>query len=157
MQFTDQKDYGKLSELVSALTDPSLPLVSNLSNVSAVLGGMENINWAGFYIAEGGVLYLGPFQGKPACMRIPFGSGVCGTAAENRRTVIVDDVDSFPGHIRCSAESRSEIVVPILKDGKTVAVIDIDSPEYARFGREDAEELEKIAGDLAGLFLQSHT
>lgn len=153
----DHKEYGNLSELVSALTDTSLPLVSNLSNVSAVLGGMENINWAGFYIAEGGVLYLGPFQGKPACTRIPFGSGVCGTAAESKKTVIVDDVDSFPGHIRCAAESRSEIVVPILKDGKTVAVIDIDSPEYARFGRKEADELEKIAGDLAGLFLQSHT
>lgn len=153
----DQKDYGKLSELVSALTDTSLPLVSNLSNVSAVLGGMESVNWAGFYIAEDGVLYLGPFQGKPACTRIPFGSGVCGTAAESKKTVIADDVDSFPGHIRCSAESRSEIVVPILKDGKTVAVIDIDSPEYARFGRKEADELEKIAGALAGLFLQSHT
>ena len=142
----------ELFEKIQALIDPSLPLCSNLANVAAVLWEMNSINWAGFYIADGETLYLGPFQGKPACTKIPFGKGVCGTAAGRRETVVVDDVDLFPGHIACSAESRSEIVVPILKDGKTVAVIDIDAPILSRFGEKEKAELEKISALLSHVF-----
>ena len=142
----------ELFEKIQALIDPSLPLCSNLANVAAVLWEMNSINWAGFYIADGETLYLGPFQGKPACTKIPFGKGVCGTAAGRRETVVVDDVDIFPGHIACSAESRSEIVVPVLKDGKTVAVIDIDAPILSRFGEKEKAELEKISALLSHVF-----
>ena len=142
----------ELFEKIQALIDPSLPLCSNLANAAAVLWEMNNINWAGFYIADGDTLYLGPFQGKPACTKIPFGKGVCGTAAGRRETVVVDDVDLFPGHIACSAESRSEIVVPVLKDGKTVAVIDIDAPILSRFGEKEKAELEKISALLSHVF-----
>jgi len=142
----------ELFEKIQALIDPSLPLCSNLANAAAVLWEMDSINWSGFYIADGETLYLGPFQGKPACTKIPFGKGVCGTAAGRRETVVVDDVDLFPGHIACSAESRSEIVVPILKDGKTVAVIDIDAPILSRFGEKEKAELEKISALLSHVF-----
>lgn len=142
----------ELFEKIKALIDPSLPLCSNLANSAAVLFEMNNINWSGFYIADGETLFLGPFQGKPACTKIPFGKGVCGTAALRRETVIVDDVDLFPGHIACSAESRSEIVVPVLKNGKVAAVIDIDAPVLSRFGEEEKTELEKIARLLSELF-----
>ena len=142
----------ELFEKIKALIDPSLPLCSNLANAAAVLFEMNDINWAGFYIAEDETLFLGPFQGKPACTKIPFGKGVCGTAAVRRETVIVDDVDLFPGHIACSAESRSEIVVPVLKNGKVAAVIDVDAPVLSRFGDEEKTELEKIARLLSELF-----
>lgn len=142
----------ELFEKIKALIDPSLPLCSNLANSAAVLFEMNNINWSGFYIAEDETLFLGPFQGKPACTKIPFGKGVCGTAAVRRETVIVDDVDLFPGHIACSAESRSEIVVPVLKNGKVAAVIDVDAPVLSRFGEEEKTELENIAHLLSELF-----
>lgn len=139
-------------ETVKAIVDPSLPLYSNLSNVSAVLNTIGTVNWCGFYIADGDMLFVGPFQGEPACTRIPFGKGVCGTAAIRKQTVIVDDVGKFPGHIACSALSKSEIVVPIMKNGSVVAVIDIDAPVYSRFNRAVADELEKTADFLACLF-----
>ncbi len=142
----------EMFEKIKALIDSSLPLCSNLANSAAVLFEMNNINWSGFYIADGETLFLGPFQGKPACTKIPFGKGVCGTAALRRETVTVDDVDLFPGHIACSAESRSEIVVPVLKDGKVAAVIDIDAPVLSRFGDEEKTELENIAHLLSELF-----
>ena len=135
-------------DLALSLIDPSLPAVSNLSNAAAVLGKIDRINWAGFYIADGDVLWLGPFSGDPACTRIPFGKGVCGTAASRRQTVVVDDVLSFPGHIACSSESRSEIVVPVLRDGEVAGLIDIDSPEYSRFSSADAAALERLAEAL---------
>lgn len=137
---------------IEAIIDKELPLITNLSNVSAILGTMENINWAGFYINYNDVLYLGPFQGEVACTTIPFNKGVCGTSAYKKETIIVDDVNKFPGHIACSSKSKSEIVVPILKENKVVAVIDIDAPIYSRFKETDKIELEKIAEILADLF-----
>ena len=139
-------------ETVKSITDPSLPLYSNLSNVSAVLNTMGNVNWCGFYLAEGETLFVGPFQGEPACTRIPFGRGVCGTAAMRKEAVIVDDVHTFPGHIACSAISASEIVVPILKNGEVKGVIDIDSPSLARFDETICRELEAVADFLSRLF-----
>ena len=139
-------------ELIESLTDPSLPLYSNLANISAVLNTLGDVNWCGFYVADGETLYVGPFQGEVACTKIPFGKGVCGTAAAQQRSLIVDDVHTFPGHIACSEISASEIVVPILKDGRTVGVIDIDSPSLARFDRAICTELEVIAAFISPLF-----
>lgn len=139
-------------EAVKSITDPALPLYSNLSNISAVLETMGNVNWCGFYIARGETLYVGPFQGEPACTRIPFGKGVCGTAAVRKETVIVPDVHLFPGHIACSEVSASEIVVPILRGGAVLGVIDIDSPSLDRFDAAIGAEIERIAAFLAPLF-----
>ena len=137
---------------VKEIIDPSLPLVSNLSNVSAVLKQLDNINWCGFYLLSGDRLFLGPFQGEVACTIIPLDKGVCGYAASNKKTVIVDDVNTFKGHIACSSLSKSEIVVPIIKDNEVKAVIDIDAPIYNRFKEEDATYLEEIADLLKELF-----
>jgi len=139
------KDYDKL-------LDPSLPLISNLSNMSALLNTLHNINWCGFYLVKDNVLYLGPFQGDIACSSIPFNKGVCGTAAANKQTIIVPDVNQFPGHIACSPLSKSEIVVPIMKYGVVVGVIDIDSPCFDRFSENDKTLLENIANSIAELF-----
>lgn len=139
-------------EQIKSLCNPDLPLVSNLSNASAVLNTLGDLNWAGFYIAKGETLYLGPFQGDVACTTIPFGRGVCGTAAIRKETVIVDNVNGFTGHIACSSLSKSEIVVPIIKDDKVVAVIDIDSPIYNRFSEKEKILLEAIADYLKELF-----
>ena len=139
-------------EQIKSFTNNDLPLVTNLSNASAVLNTLDNINWCGFYLVKGDVLYLGPFQGDVACTVIPFGKGVCGTSAKEKRTIIVDDVNNFEGHIACSAISKSEIVVPIIKDNQVKAVIDIDSPIYNRFTIEDKKILEEVAEILATLF-----
>lgn len=139
-------------ELVKSIADHQIPLYSNLSNISAVLNTMGNVNWCGFYIAEGETLYVGPFQGEPACTTIPFGKGVCGTAAERKQSVIVADVHQFPGHIACSEVSASEIVVPIMKNGVVLGVIDIDSPALSRFDEKICTELEKIADFISTLF-----
>ena len=139
-------------EQIKSFTNNDLPLVTNLSNASAVLNTLDNINWCGFYFAKGDVLYLGPFQGDVACTVIPFGKGVCGTSAKEKRTIIVDDVNNFEGHIACSTISKSEIVVPIIKDNQVKAVIDIDSPIYNRFTIEDKKILEEVAEILATLF-----
>jgi len=141
-----------LLEQIKALTSKDLPLITNLSNTSAVLNQLENINWCGFYLARGETLYLGPFQGEPACTVIPFGKGVCGTAAKEKRTIIVDDVNKFEGHIACSSLSKSEIVVPIIKNNKVVGVIDIDSPIYNRFNDGNKKALQEIAALLSELF-----
>ena len=141
-----------LLEQIKALTSKDLPLITNLSNASAVLNQLENINWCGFYLAKDETLYLGPFQGEPACTVIPFGKGVCGTAAKEKRTIIVDDVNKFEGHIACSSLSKSEIVVPIIKKNKVVGVIDIDSPIYNRFNDGDKKALQEIAALLSELF-----
>ena len=140
-----------LSQL-QEIIDPKLPQVTNLSNVTAILNQLENINWCGFYLADGETLYLGPFQGEPACTIIPFSKGVCGYSASIKKTVIVPDVNQFPGHIACSSASKSEIVVPIIKDGLVRAVIDIDSPILDRFTFEDANLLEEAAKILEVLF-----
>lgn len=140
-------------EQVKNMIDDSLPLVSNLSNVSAILNTMSDLNWAGFYLVQDDVLYLGPFQGEPACTRIEKGKGVCGSAFAKKETIIVDDVNKFVGHIACSSLSKSEIVVPIINNDKVVAVIDIDSPIYSRFNQEIADELNIIAKMLSKLFV----
>lgn len=137
---------------IKAIIDKNIPLVSNLANISAILNEMEDINWCGFYLAKDDKLYLGPFQGELACTIIPFGKGVCGTAAIEKKTLIVDNVLEFKGHIACSSKSRSEIVTPIIKDGSVVGVIDIDSPSFSRFKEEDKKVLEKIANEVAVLF-----
>lgn len=137
---------------IKAIVNKELPLVTNLSNASALLNQLDDINWCGFYFVKDNTLYLGPFQGEPACAVIPFGKGVCGTSFKEKKTLIVDNVNEFPGHIACSALSKSEIVVPIIKDGEVKAVIDIDSPIYNRFNKDDKIMLEEIAGILSELF-----
>jgi GAF domain-containing protein len=119
--------------------------LANAANTAAALyHGLPDLNWAGFYFLRGGVLVLGPFQGKVACVRIPLGSGVCGTAAERRDTVLVADVHAFPGHIACDANSRSEIVIPLVQRGRLLGVLDLDSPSLARFDDEDRVGLSAI-------------
>src|SRR5271168_710594 len=126
--------------------------LANTANMSALLfQGLPNLNWVGFYFLQGGELVLGPFQGKVACVRIALGRGVCGVAAERRDTVIVADVQAFPGHIACDAASQSEIVVPMLQDGRLLGVLDLDSPQLARFDQDDAIGLNATVG----LLLQS--
>ena len=137
---------------IKEMVDSSLPLISNLSNVTAILNQLDDINWCGFYLAENETLYLGPFQGEVACTVIPFSKGVCGYAASNKKTVIVDDVNQFEGHIACSSRSKSEIVVPIILNNIVKAVIDIDSPIYNRFKKEDANLLEEAAEIIKELF-----
>ena len=138
-------DYEKLKKEIGALISGVPYEIANLANVSAALWQtMENINWVGFYRMEAGKLVLGPFQGKPACIEIPLGRGVCGTAALEKRTVLVEDVHQFPGHIACDSASNSEIVVPIFKNGAIYGVLDIDSPCFSRFTVEDQRGLEEI-------------
>ncbi|MBQ3481177.1 MAG: GAF domain-containing protein [Oscillospiraceae bacterium] len=138
-------DYPALIAQAEGLIDGVPHFVANLANVSALIySALDELNWAGFYLAEGEKLVLGPFQGRPACIEIPFGRGVCGTAAAEDRTQLVPDVHLFPGHIACDCASRSEIVVPLHGGGKVVGVLDIDSPVEARFGEEDREGLEAL-------------
>lgn len=142
-------DYKELILQLKALTEGVPYPTANLANASALLWQhLENINWAGFYIMEQGALVLGPFQGKPACIRIPVGKGVCGTAVAEDRTQLVADVHQFPGHIACDGASNSEIVVPIRKDGQVWGVLDIDSPLFGRFSPEDQEGLEAFVKAL---------
>lgn len=137
---------AELYKLVEAVTEDVPHVIANLANTSAVIfDEMEDINWAGFYIMEDGRLVLGPFQGKVACIEIQVGRGVCGTAVELDKTMLVKDVHEFAGHIACDSASESEVVVPIHKDGKVWGVLDIDSPTRARFTEEDAARLERVA------------
>jgi L-methionine (R)-S-oxide reductase len=118
---------------------------ANAANLAAlVYHSLPDLNWAGFYWMKGGELVLGPFQGRPACVRIALGKGVCGTAARDRRTILVPDVHAFPGHIACDSASNSEVVVPVVKDGRVLGVLDLDSPKLARFDDEDARALEAL-------------
>ena len=129
----------KLVSLVNGVPHP----IANLANASALLWQeLEDLNWAGFYLSEGDRLVLGPFQGKPACIEIPYGKGVCGTAAEKQEAVIVEDVHEFPGHIACDEASRSEIVIPMTRNGVVFAVLDLDSPTQGRFTQADRAGLE---------------
>ena len=138
-------DYKTLLAQVRALTDGVPHTVANLANTSAAIWqAMENINWAGFYIMEKGRLVLGPFQGKPACIEIPVGRGVCGTAVAERKTQLVCDVHRFPGHIACDSASNSELVVPVFKNGAVWGVLDIDSPSVGRFTEQDREGMEAL-------------
>lgn len=144
--------YELLTRQVASLTEGETDLTANLANTAAAIHQAFGFWWTGFYLVKGEHLVLGPFQGPVACTRIPFGRGVCGTAWQRRETVIVPDVEEFPGHIACSSASRSEIVVPILRDGEVLGVLDIDSRELATFDNEDAAGLETIAARLSSLF-----
>jgi len=141
--------YKLLNSQLLSLLQGERDLVANLANAAALLwNALEDINWAGFYILKKGELVLGPFQGKPACIRIPLGRGVCGTAAVKGETVLVENVHIFPGHIACDSSSNSEIVIPIKCGDEVVGVIDIDSPMFSRFRGEDAAGLEEFAAIL---------
>lgn len=141
-----KEKYEQLSKQLDALLSGESNRYANLSNASALLNQFfDRINWVGFYMMDSeDELVLGPFQGLPACIRIPLGRGVCGTSAQNRETILVPDVNQFPGHIACDAASRSEIVVPLIKDGEVIGVLDIDSPEYDRFNEDDQKGLEQF-------------
>ena len=138
-------------EQIKSITDPSLPLVTNLANIASILFKMENINWAGFYLSDGNRLYLGPFQGDVACTIIPFDKGVCGYAYRTKETIVVDDVNKFEGHIACSSLSKSEIVAPVIVNGEVKLVIDIDSPIYHRFKNEDIILVNQVRDIIATL------
>jgi len=142
--------YRELAAAAAALVDGEPDPVANMANVAALIWQfVDRLNWAGFYRLVDGELVLGPFQGKPACIRIPLGKGVCGTAAQSGETQLVPDVHAFAGHIACDAASRSELVVPIRRDGRVVGVIDLDSPEPDRFDAEDAAGIEALAASVA--------
>lgn len=145
-----QDQYQLLRKQLVALLEGEQNQVANLSNASALLNQfLDRVNWVGFYLTEDeNELVLGPFQGLPACVRIPFGKGVCGTSAKEKKTVRVEDVHQFPGHIACDAASQSEIVIPLIKDDMVIGVLDIDSPEKNRFDEIDQENLEKFVEEL---------
>ena len=151
--FTKPDDaYADVARDLRALLSGETDLVANAANTSALLfDALPDLNWAGFYLYKSGELVLGPFQGKPACVRIAIGMGVCGTAAQRRTTVLVEDVHAFPGHIACDSASNSEIVIPLLRDNELLGVLDVDSPQLRRFGAADQRGLEAIAK----IFLES--
>ena len=138
--------YEELLEQARALLAGERDSTANAANLAALLfHSLPDLNWAGFYWLKGGDLVLGPFQGKPACVRIALGKGVCGTAARDARAIVVPDVNAFPGHIACDSASRSEVVVPVLRGARVIGVLDLDSPRLARFSDEDARGLEAVA------------
>jgi GAF domain-containing protein len=139
-------DYEQLAAQLDALLEGETDTIANAANTAALIfHGLEDVSWAGFYFLKGSQLVLGPFQGKAACVRIPMGQGVCGSAAQQRTTLVVPDVDRFPGHIACDGAARSEIVVPLVRDATLVGVLDLDSYEPGRFDASDARGLEKLA------------
>ena len=141
--------YKDLLTQAKGLMSGESDLIANMANLSALMfNRMEKVNWAGFYLYKEDQLVLGPFQGQPACIRIPVGRGVCGTAAQSLQTQLVEDVHAFEGHIACDAASNSEIVIPLVLNGKLLGVLDIDSPEYSRFDEEDKAGLEALAEAL---------
>ena len=145
--------YRELIEAADALTAGEPDPIANMANVAAFLWeALPDLNWAGFYRNVGGELVLGPFQGRPACIRIPFGQGVCGAAAASLEPQCVEDVHAFPGHIACDAASRAELVVPILVRGELIAVLDLDSPTPGRFDKEDERGCVELAQRLSGRF-----
>ncbi|MGB5946386.1 GAF domain-containing protein [Paenisporosarcina sp.] len=144
-----QQQYEMLAKQLDALLTGEKNVMANLSNASALLNQFfDRINWVGFYMMDDNELVLGPFQGLPACIRIPIGRGVCGTTVAQKETIIVPDVHAFPGHIACDAASQSEIVVPLLKNGEVIGVLDIDSPEKNRFQENDQQGLEHFVSIL---------
>ncbi len=150
---TDSKPelYEHLAAQLRSLLEGERDLIANAANFSSLLyHSLPDLNWAGFYFLKGRELVLGPFQGKPACVRIEIGKGVCGTAAEQKQTIIVDNVHDFPGHIACDSASNSEIVVPLIRDGKLIGVLDVDSPSFSRFDDEDAEGLNELVKVFIG-------
>jgi L-methionine (R)-S-oxide reductase len=155
---TPTERYATLREAARAIVASEPDTVANMANIAALIWQfVPDLNWAGFYRAIDGELVLGPFIGKPACIRIAFGQGVCGAAAASGETQLVPDIHAFPGHIACDAASRSELVVPVkTADGRVVAVIDLDSPTAARFGDEDARGIEALVGTIgAAIFTES--
>ena len=143
------ENYQLVAKQLEALIEGEPNLIANLSNASALLNQfLDDVNWVGFYLYEEEQLILGPFQGLPACIRIPLGKGVCGTAAERREIIRVMDVHQFPGHIACDAASQSEIVLPIVKEGRLIGVLDIDSPSKNRFDEEDESGLKEFVNVL---------
>jgi GAF domain-containing protein len=148
-----QELYRQLHEAADALTAGEPDAIANMANVSALLWeSLPDLNWAGFYRNVGGELVLGPFQGRAACIRIPFGKGVCGAAAASLEPQCVEDVHAFPGHIACDSASRSELVVPIVREGELLGVLDLDSPLKARFDAEDVAACVKLIRMLAPRF-----
>ena len=148
-----QQLYAEMAEQLAALLDGVQYPIANAANVAALIfHRLPDLNWAGFYFAEGErELVLGPFQGKPACVRIPWGEGVCGTAAAQREVIVVADVHEFPGHIACDPDSRSELVVPLIEGERVLGVLDLDSPVLGRFDEEDCAGVER----LVAVFLDS--
>ena len=143
--------YRELLAAADALTAGEPDAIANMANLAALVWlCVPDVNWAGFYRLIGGELVLGPFCGRPACIRIPLGRGVCGTAAASGATQLVDDVHAFPGHIACDATSRSELVVPVVREGAVIAVIDLDSPLPARFDADDRAGIEALGALVAG-------
>jgi GAF domain-containing protein len=147
IDFTDKpRGYGELAQALTGLLTGERDRIANAANTSALLfAALPVVNWVGFYFLRGRELIVGPFQGKPACVRIALGSGVCGRAAADRETLVVADVHAFAGHIACDAASRSEIVVPLVRAGRLLGVLDVDSPEPARFEPADRAGLERLA------------
>ena len=144
-----EKLYKELSKIIKALLNKNDNMLSNMSNFTAALKQtIDKVNWVGFYLFDGEKLYLGPFQGKVACTQIKLGKGVCGTAALSRKTVIVEDVNKFPGHIVCDSDSKSEIVIPLIKDDKLIGVLDLDSASLNAFDETDKQNLEYICNFL---------
>lgn len=149
MTTTKETNYNLLGKQLASLIEDETNLIAILSNTSALLNdNLDQINWVGFYLIENNELILGPFQGHPACMHISIGKGVCGTAVANNQTQLVDDVNTFPGHIACDANSKSEIVVPIHVDNEIIGVLDIDAPITQRFSKGDQQGLEEIVSIL---------
>jgi len=141
--------YNQLISQAESLVSGERDLIANMANISALLfNNLESVNWAGFYLFKEEQLVLGPFQGQPACIRIPMGKGVCGTSAETRTVQRIADVHQFAGHIACDAASNSEIVIPLVLNDQLIGVLDIDSPEFERFDEEDEKGLIKIAHAL---------
>ena len=150
-KYTGSKEdgYNLVIKQLKALIEDENDQIANLSNASALLNQfLDRINWVGFYLNRDNTLVLGPFQGLPACVRIEFGKGVCGTAAKEKRTLVVSDDHQFPGHIACDPASHSEIVVPLIKNSEVLGVLDIDSPEKNRFDDTDKEKLEEFVSVL---------
>jgi len=147
IDFSDKaRGYRELAQQAQGLLSGERHAIANAANLASLAYlSLPDINWLGFYFMEGGELVVGPFQGKPACVRIPLGQGVCGTAAARRETLVVRDVHAFPGHIACDSASRSEVVVPLLRGNEVIGVLDVDSPRPARFDDVDREGLEQLA------------
>ena len=151
-----QQHYSELAQQIEAIVAGEQDLVANMANISAILyWALDNVNWAGFYVIKDEQLVLGPFHGQPACIRIPIGKGVCGTAVSENTIQMIDDVHQFSGHIACDAASNSEIVLPIRKDKQIIAVLDIDSPDIARFDDDDKSGLSLIVDILQATFYNS--
>lgn len=139
-------DYAELARELEGLLMGERDLIANAANATSLIyHALPDLNWCGVYLFKGGELVVGPFQGKPACVRIALGKGVCGTAASQRKTLVVPDVHAFPGHIACDAASNSEIVIPLIAKGELLGVLDLDSPKLARFDEDDRRGLERLA------------